>query len=157
MSNSSLYQTDFVAWIHQQQVALNNRDVSSLDWENLAEELDAMGIREKNELKNRLVVLLAHLLKWEHQPRKPSISWFTTIANQRDDVQDLLAEKPSLQQYIPDILPKAYRNARREAAAETGLNLACFLATCPYSFTEILNPEFLCNTTDDFVKAIEKL
>ncbi|MFM6004301.1 MAG: DUF29 domain-containing protein, partial [Sphaerospermopsis kisseleviana] len=101
MSDSSLYQTDFVAWIHQQQVALNNRDVSSLDWENLAEELNSMGIREKNELKNRLVVLLAHLLKWEHQPRKRSVSWFTTIANQRDDLQDLLAEKPSLQQYIP--------------------------------------------------------
>ncbi|ULP74194.1 hypothetical protein BDGGKGIB_03857 [Nodularia sphaerocarpa UHCC 0038] len=66
------------------------------------------------------MVLLAHLLKWQHQPAKRSISWFTTIANQRDDLQDLLAEKPSLQQYIPDILPKAYRNARREASAETG-------------------------------------
>jgi len=156
MSESSLYETDFLAWINQQQLALTSRDVTALDWENLAEELDAMGIREKNELKNRLVVLLAHLLKWQYQSPKRSISWFTTIANQRDDVQDFLAEKPSLQQYIPDILAKAYRNARREASAETGLGLATFLETCPYSIEEILNPEFLCNTTDDFAKAMER-
>jgi hypothetical protein len=156
MSHSSLYETDFLAWINQQQLALTNRDLTALDWENLVEELDAMGIREKNELKNRLVVLLAHLLKWQYQPTKRSISWFTTIANQRDDLQDLLAEKPSLQQYIPDILPKAYRNARREASAETGLVLATFLEACPYSIEEILNPEFLCNTTDDFEKAMNK-
>ncbi|MEA5581124.1 DUF29 domain-containing protein [Nodularia harveyana UHCC-0300] len=155
MSESSLYETDFLAWISQQHLALASRDVTALDWENLAEELDSMGIREKNELKNRLVVLLAHLLKWQHQPTKRSISWFTTIANQRDDLQDLLAEKPSLQQYIPAILPKAYRNARREASAETGLSLATFLDTCPYSIAEILNPAFLCNTTDDFAKAMD--
>ncbi|WP_414550942.1 DUF29 domain-containing protein [Anabaena sp. CCY 0017] len=155
MSESSLYETDFLAWINQQQLALTNRDVTALDWENLAEELDAMGIREKNELKNRLVVLLAHLLKWQYQSRKRSISWFTTIANQRDDFQDLLVENPSLQQYIPAILPKAYRNARREVSAETGLGLATFLDICPYSIEEILNPAFLCNTTDDFAKAMK--
>ncbi|MBE9049459.1 DUF29 domain-containing protein [Nostocales cyanobacterium LEGE 11386] len=156
MFDSSLYETDFLAWINQQQLALTSRDITALDWENLAEELDSMGIREKSELKNRLVVLLAHLLKWQHQPTKRSISWFTTIANQRDDLRDLLAEKPSLQQYIPDTLPKAYRNARREASAETGLSLASFFETCPYSIAEILNPEFLCNTTDDFEKAMKK-
>ncbi|MEA5516176.1 DUF29 domain-containing protein [Nodularia sp. UHCC 0506] len=139
----------------QQQLALASRDVTALDGENLAEELDSMGMREKNELKNRLVVLLAHLLKWQNHYPKLYISWLTTIANQRDNLQDLLAEKRSLQEYIPDILPKAYRNARREASKETGLGLSNFLDTCTYSITEILNPEFLCNNTDDFAKAIE--
>ncbi|MBW4643790.1 MAG: DUF29 domain-containing protein [Goleter apudmare HA4340-LM2] len=156
MSDSSLYEQDFLAWLAQQQSALASRNVNALDWENLAEELDAMGSREKNELKNRLVILLAHLLKWQYQPTKRSISWFTTIANQRDDLQDLLQEKPSLHQYIPEILPKAYRNARREASAETGIRLATFLDTCPYTIEEILHPEFLCNTTDDFEKAISE-
>ncbi len=156
MSDSSLYEQDFLAWLAQQQSALASRDVTALDWENLAEELDDMGIREKNELKSRLVVLLAHLLKWQYQPTKRSVSWFTTIANQRDDLQDLLDEKPSLHQYIPEILPKAYRNARREASAETGIGLATFIETCPYNIEEILHPEFLCNTTDDFERAISE-
>lgn len=156
MFNSSLYEKDFVAWLAQQKLALANRNVAGLDWENLTEELEAMGIREKNELKHRLVVLLAHLLKWEYQYAKRSISWFTTIANQRDDLQDLLNEKASLRQYIPDTLVQAYRNARREASAETGLALSIFPETCPYSIDEILNPQFLCNTTDDFEKAMER-
>jgi hypothetical protein len=156
MSESSLYEKDFVAWLFQQRSALLSRNVAGLDWENLAEELDAMGIREKNELKNRLIVLLTHLLKWEYQQTKRSISWFTTIANQRDDLLDLLNDKSSLRQYIPEMLAKAYRNARREASAETGLILAIFPETCPYSLEEILNPEFLCNTTDDFEKAMER-
>jgi hypothetical protein len=114
-----------------------------------------MGISEKNELKNRLIILLTHLLKWQYQSSKRSIGWFTTIANQRDDLQDLLNEKPSLKQYVPDILPKSYRNARREVSAETGLVLSTFSEICPYDIQEILNPEFLCNTTDDFERAIK--
>ncbi|MDM3850719.1 MAG: DUF29 family protein, partial [Aphanizomenon gracile PMC627.10] len=58
---------------------------------------------------------------------------------------------------IPDILPKSYRNARREASAETGLLLSTFSEICPYDIQEILNPEFLCNTTDDFEKASPNL
>ena len=47
MSQSSLYEQDFLAWLTQQQSALAHRDVTALDWENLAEELDAMGMGKK--------------------------------------------------------------------------------------------------------------
>jgi hypothetical protein len=99
-------------------------------------------------------VLLAHLLKWQYQQNKRSISWFTTIANQRDDIEDLLEDNPGLKQYIPDLLGKAYRNARRDAAAETGLTLKTFPDDCPYSLVQVLEPSFLCDTTDDFTNAI---
>lgn len=155
MSISSLYVNDFLGWLSQQELALKNRDGASLDWENLAEELAEMGISERNELKNRLIVLLVHLLKWQYQPNKRSVSWFTTIANQRDDLEDLLSESPGLQQYIPDILAKAYRNARREASAETGLALTIFEEVCPYGISQILNTEFVCDTTEDFEKAMK--
>lgn len=156
MSISSLYVTDFLGWLSQQELALKNRDGASLDWENLAEELAEMGISERNELKNRLIVLLVHLLKWQYQPNKRSVSWFTTIANQRDDLQDLLSESPGLRQYIPNILAKAYRNARREASAETGLGLIIFEEVCPYGINQILNTEFVCDTTEDFEKAMKR-
>lgn len=108
----------------------------------------------KKELKSCLIVLLAHLLKWQYQADKRSISWFTTIANQGDDLQDLLEENPSLRQYVPDLLNKAYRNARREAAVETGLTLVKFPDICLYEIEQILNAEFICDTTKDFEKAI---
>ncbi|MEH1910664.1 MAG: DUF29 family protein [Nostoc sp.] len=60
------------------------------------------------------------------------VLYHTAIANQRDDLHNLLDEKPSLRQYLPDILTKAYRNARRKASAETGITLANFDENCPY-------------------------
>ena len=154
MFGSSLYVADFSTWLNQQVSALKHRDGDNLDWDNLAQELIVMGISEKNELKSRLVVLLTHLLKWQYQANKRSISWFTTIANQRDDLQDLLSESPGLQPYVPELLIKAYRNARREAAAETGLGLVNFPDACFYEIEQILNAEFLCDTTEDFEKAM---
>ena len=154
MSVSSLYIADFSTWLNQQVAALKHRNVDNLDWDNLAQELTIMGIREKNELKSRLIVLLTHLLKWQYQSKKRSISWFTTIANQRDDLQDLLSESPGLQPYVPELLIKAYRNARREAAAETDLGLVNFPDVCSYGIEQILNAEFLCDTTEDFEKAM---
>ncbi|MBE9194453.1 DUF29 domain-containing protein [Synechocystis sp. LEGE 06083] len=154
MTNSSLYGKDFSTWLEQQIVALQSRDECNLDWEHLAEELVLMGISERNQLKSRLAVLLAHLLKWHYHPNKRSISWFTTIANQRDDIEDLLKDNPGLKQYIPGLLGKAYRNARRDAAAETGLALKTFPDGCPYSLVQVLDPGFLCDTTDDFTNAM---
>ena len=156
MAGSPLYVSDFPTWLDQQVLALKHRDGDNLDWDNLAQELAIMGISEKNELKSRLILLLAHLLKWQYQPNKRSISWFTTIANQRDDIQDLLEENPGLRQYVPGLLIKAYRNARREAAAETGLKLESFPDVYSYGIEQILNAEFICDTTEDFEKAMSK-
>ncbi|MDB9451308.1 DUF29 family protein [Dolichospermum circinale] len=44
MSKSPLYETDFMDWLTQQKLALASRDITALDWDNLAEELDAMDI-----------------------------------------------------------------------------------------------------------------
>jgi hypothetical protein len=93
-------------------------------------------------------------LKWQYQSPRRSISGFTTIANQRDDLLDLLAASPSLSQCTPDLLAKAYRNARRAAAAETGLSLNTFPPSCPYLLDQLLDPEFICNTTADFETAL---
>ena len=49
MSVSSLYIADFSTWLNQQVAALKHRNVDNLDWDNLAQELTIMGIREKNE------------------------------------------------------------------------------------------------------------
>ena len=49
MSKSPLYETDFMDWLTQQKLALASQDITALDWENLAEELDSMGITEKND------------------------------------------------------------------------------------------------------------
>ncbi|MFN5515361.1 MAG: DUF29 domain-containing protein [Cyanobacteriota bacterium] len=154
--NQSLYEQDFYTWTSEQAQALAQRRVELLDWEHLAQELVFIGASEKNEIKNRLVVLLSHLLKWCYQPSKRSISWFTTIANQRDDLQDLLTENPGLRQFVPGLLVRAYRNARREAAAETGLRAETFPEDCSYVIEQVLNAEFICDTSADFEWTVRK-
>jgi hypothetical protein len=154
--HKSLYDQDFYTWAEEQAEALAHRRVELLDWEHLAQELVFMGISEKNEIKSGLVVLLTHLLKWQYQPNRRSINWFTSVANQRDDLQDLLSENPGLQRFVPDLMTKAYRNAQRQAAAETGLGIKTFPEDFPYEVDQVLDSTFVCDTTMDFEWAISQ-
>ena len=66
-------ETDFHGWLLDQAAALRARDYESLDWDNLAEELELMGARERRELRSELKILLLHLLKLKFQPSQLSI------------------------------------------------------------------------------------
>lgn len=137
------YDTDFHAWALQQAELLRNAAFDKLDIANLAEEIQAMSARERRELISRLRVLLMHLLKWQYQPNYPiKTSWQTTINNQRDDIGLLLEDSPSLVPKIPEALSKAYPMAVREAVQESGLPKNLFPDTCPWSFEQVINPEF---------------
>ncbi len=54
----TLYKQDFVAWSTEQAEALGSagRDDSNqkLDWENLAEEIEGLGISQRRELKSQI-------------------------------------------------------------------------------------------------------
>ena len=62
-NTTSLYNTDFYAWTQEQANLIKAKAFNSLDINNLIEEVQSMGAREKNELKSRLTVLQMHLLK----------------------------------------------------------------------------------------------
>jgi hypothetical protein len=68
------YEEDFYAWTVEQGRLLRAGEFSALDAANLAEEIESMGRSDRRELKNRLVVLVMHLLKWRHQPAARSRS-----------------------------------------------------------------------------------
>lgn len=61
-------QNDFYGWLADQTKLLRSRQAERLAWNDLAEELEAMAASQRRELKNRLHVLLLHLLKWQTQP-----------------------------------------------------------------------------------------
>src|SRR5262245_39456185 len=71
---ATLYKRDFYRWTTRQSSLLRAGRLNELDLENLAEEIDSLGGRDRRELQSRLIVLLVHLLKWERQPRKRSRS-----------------------------------------------------------------------------------
>lgn len=59
----SLYETDFYAWIQEQAKLLKNREWNQFDLPNLIEEIESLGKQQHAELRNRLSILIGHLLK----------------------------------------------------------------------------------------------
>lgn len=68
MDKTSLYEKDFYTWTQEQVSLLNAKHWDKLDALNLIEEIDSLGRKERQELRNRLGGLLGHLLKWRFQP-----------------------------------------------------------------------------------------
>ena len=83
MNNSSLYEKDFYAWTQRQSNLIALKEWERLDAVNVIEELESLGRKERQELRNRLGILLGHLLKWQFQPEQRSNSWRGTIREQR--------------------------------------------------------------------------
>ncbi len=134
----SLYESDFHLWTIKQAELLRVGLLEQLDIENLAEEIEAMGRSEKRELTGRLVVLLAHMLKWEHQPERRGRSWELTMKEQRLQLADHLQDNPSLKGVLPESVARAYRRAVLRAMQETGLSAETFPGECPFAIEEIL-------------------
>lgn len=138
----SLYETDFYAWVEEQAKLLRNHKWSQLDLPNLIEEIESLGKQQRQELRNRLSVLIGHLLKWEYQPQQRSRSWLATIRVQRRETLKLLSDNPSLKPQIEQAVYEAYENARDLASGETNLPRSIFPPECSYILEEILSDRF---------------
>jgi Domain of unknown function DUF29 len=102
---------DYHAWLENQTAALRARQRTGLDWDKLAEELDATAASQRSELKNRLHVLLLHLLKWQTQPNEREFrgrGWLLSMREARRQIKDLIDYSPSLKHYLPDLLAGAW-------------------------------------------------
>jgi hypothetical protein len=139
---ADLYETDFYAWTQEQATLLRNQQWSQIDLPNLIEEIESLGKQQRQELRNRLSILLGHLLKWQYQPQHRSRSWLATLRIQRLDIIELLEDNPSLKPDLVEVLSKAYRRGVELAVRETNLPHRTFPAECPYRLAEILDDRF---------------
>ena len=87
---------------------------------------------DKREIKNRLKVLLLHLLKSQFQPKGRKNGWRATLREQRRQIAYLVKQSPSLKNFPRMVLDEEYESARLDAADETELPLDVFPAACPY-------------------------
>lgn len=140
--SKSLYETDFYAWTVEQAKFLREGLLDSLDLPNLAEEIESLGKQDRRELRNRLRVLIGHLLKWEYQPGKRSKSWSNTIYEQRYQIKQLIKESPSLKPYLQEAVIESYSDALDLASRETSLDESCFPQECCYNLEQILDKDF---------------
>jgi Domain of unknown function DUF29 len=141
-SLSTLYESDFYAWTQEQVKLLNEGKWTEVDLANIVEEIDSLGKQQRQELENRLTILLGHLLKWQFQPSMRSKSWRLTIREQRRQIQRHLKQNPSLKPYIPEAMQESYEGGVILAAKETSLETENFPEACPYRFEEAIDDPF---------------
>jgi hypothetical protein len=109
-----------------------------------------MAKADRRELVNRLVILLAHLLKWQYQLGQLSeiwekfqgSSWRASIIEQRARIRKELRDLPSLKGYFAEAMAKAYPDAVELAADESGLPVETFPPVCPYTAEQLLDKTF---------------
>jgi hypothetical protein len=143
-SSAISYDKDVILWSEQQARLLRAGRFAELDIEHLADEIEDVGKSEKRELASRMAVLLAHLLKWNRQPKMRSNSWRSTIVVQRKRVALAIKATPSLKAVMrdPDWREDMWLDALAQAQKETGLALEDLPAACPWTMEQAADPDF---------------
>lgn len=146
---SAAYDEDFYAWTQAQAQELRRagaeRDNAPIDWENVAEEIESMGRGQRSEVRNRLCVLLTHLLKWQNCPElreRCANGWRRTVREQRKQVARELDDSPSLRRQIGELFATAYADAREYAADEAEVPVDCFPVEPHFTVDDALAPHF---------------
>jgi Domain of unknown function DUF29 len=84
----------------------------------LEELIDALARSEDRELRHRMEILMAHILKWKTQPPGTK-SWRLTINEQRRQIAELCQDNPRFtEEYIRARWPRYLQVALAKAADE---------------------------------------
>jgi hypothetical protein len=135
---ADLYEADETAWLEAMVELLRQGAYGDLDYAHLAEYLSDMANRDRREVKSRLIVLIAHVLKWVHQPQRRAKSWSRTIVVQSQELSDAMGQG-ILRDHAEAVLADAYQKAVKRAATETELPVERFPAQCPYTLDQLLS------------------
>src|SRR4051794_33224522 len=149
----SLYERDFIAWTETQAASLRAAARGGtnqiLDWENLAEEIESVGISERRELYSQIHRIIRHLLKLEFSPASPPRQgWIESVDHARDMVERVLDASPSLGRELDAVIaaeqPRGARAAIRDLGKHGELepNTLSAVGSIRYSADQVLGDWF---------------
>jgi hypothetical protein len=125
---NDLYEIDTAAWSEQQaellrRVAAGERPNIAPDWTNIAEEIESLGKTQARELASRVTVIMVHLFKLKVSPApEPRAGWRATVRREREEIEQLLADAPSLRARVSAIIAEKTTRTRAEAEASLADN-----------------------------------
>ncbi len=146
LTQKNLYDIDYNLWVLDTVKKLKVRDLDSLDWDNLIEEVEDLSRRDKKKLKSLLKRLFEHLLKlayWEDERERCRGHWEGEIANFRQQIRDELLDSPSLKPYIQEIFNQCYQDSRLIASKRSQLPLNKFPEKPIADLEQILDQNWL--------------
>jgi hypothetical protein len=140
----SKYELDFLEWSRETADLIREGKLAEVDTEHVAEEIEDLGNNWRHSLRSRLRQLLMHLLKLRYQGHvhQHLRSWRISVSNQRLEIDDLLADAPSLRREMESMLSSCFEKAREMAEEETGLPISTFPIECPWSLEQIMDRKF---------------
>ncbi len=95
---------DYAAWCAEQGRLLRRGPLSALDRENLAEEIESLGKRDRREVRSLLHLILLHLAKLAHSRRsEPRRGWIAEVRAYRGHLRRVLDDSPSLAAQVAEI------------------------------------------------------
>lgn len=119
LSVKNLYQTDFALWVENTISKLKSQDYSHVDWENLIEEIETLGGRDRRELESRLTTLFEHLLKRRYVNLPECYrGWDVTISRTQQELKRIFRDSPSLRNYYLTVVDECYQDAVKNMSKE---------------------------------------
>ena len=139
---ADLYQEDIVLWSERQADALRRRAANEIDWENVAEEIEDVGISEINAALSQIDNILRHRLYLLGWPASPAVRKWT--AELRDFERHLRRHyRPSMTgsgKVTDGVVLEAYGAALEYCLAHMDTEPTNPLPeACPWSLSDILN------------------
>jgi hypothetical protein len=144
--SDGLYEQDALAWSEQQagllrRLAAGERVNEAVDWDNLIEEVQDLGLSELRSVRSLLRQALVHLIKLCLAPEAPSAGhWRTEIAGFLTDARDRFApsmrHRIDIQQVYQDALYGVFGN--RVIASKGGADEQPLSRDCPFSLDDLL-------------------
>ncbi|MEH1976912.1 MAG: DUF29 domain-containing protein [Nostoc sp.] len=141
-ATQTLYDEDYYLWLRTTINQLRTGQFSAVDLDNLLEELETMGRREKRAIESLLIKLLQHLLKlkcWDEERERNLGHWKGEIRTFRREIKKALKDSPSLKPYILEIFDECYQDARKEASDRSQLTIDIFPSIPIGSLEQILD------------------
>ncbi|MGK7924771.1 MAG: DUF29 domain-containing protein [Spirulina sp.] len=111
-----LYDKDYQLWLNDTVAQLKVRNFSNLDIENLIEEIESLGRRDKRAISSYLLRLCEHLLKlkyWESERELCFRGWILEINNFRSEIELILQDSPSLKPFLSEIFLASLQKSRK--------------------------------------------
>ena len=133
-----LYDIDDNLWLEETITLLQKRDYENLDVDNLIEELEFLGRREKVAVESLLEQVIRHLLLfdyWKIERKRSGNHWQVEIKSFRKQLNKILTT--NLRKHLQKKLVFIYEDAVEYVQGKTDYKVE-FPSECPYTLDDLL-------------------
>jgi vesicle coat complex subunit len=144
LSLTELYEVDDHLWLEETVKLLRAGKLAELDIENLIEELESLGKRDRHRVESFLQQIIRHLLMlhyWIDEVDRNSSHWQAEILNFRDQLNRYLTS--NLRNHLSQELEGLYEMSVSYVQVKSGGQIQSMPEDCPYSLEQLLNIDYL--------------